>query len=63
MLSAHSAPKEIVIGEGFPGFGYLGCAPEGEGIEVAEDAEIYFSGEEGEGVDTDEEVERVGYMG
>jgi hypothetical protein len=63
VLPAHPAPEEVVVCKGFPGLGDLRGATEGDGVEVAEDTEIDFTGEKGEGVDADDGVERVGEVG
>ena len=63
MLSTHSAPEEVIVGECFPGFRNLRGATEGDGIEVAEDAKVDFSGEKRERVYADDLVERVGEVG
>jgi hypothetical protein len=63
MLSAHTTPEKIIVREGFPLFGYLGGFAEGYGVEVAEDAEADFTGEEGEWIDADDLREGFGEVG
>jgi hypothetical protein len=62
VLSAHPAPEEVIVRERLPRFVDLRRAAEGDGVEVAEDAEVDLAGQEGEGVDADDLVQRVGQV-
>ena len=63
VLTAHTAPEKVIVGEGLPCAGDLGCAAKRYGVKVAEDAEGDFAGEKGEGVNADDPVQRVREMG
>ena len=54
MLLADPAPEDVVVRESLPTPAHLRCAAEGRGIEVSEDLQRDFAGENGEGVDPDE---------
>jgi hypothetical protein len=57
MLPAHPAPEKVVVCKGFPGLGDLRGTTERDGVEVAEDTQVDFTGEKGEGVDSDNGIE------
>lgn len=63
VLFAYFAPENVVICESTPSSTHLCCSTEGNGVEMCEDLEGYFAGENGEGVDADELAELFGEEG
>lgn len=59
MLLANPLPQDIIICKAFPLLAHLSSPTERSGVEVGEDSEGDFMGENGEGVDSDDVGELV----
>jgi hypothetical protein len=63
MLFAYSSPENIVICQSFPLLAHLSGAAQGSGIQVSQNLQGDFPGQDGEWIDTNEVCELLGKQG